>query len=208
MTSAEVVVLVEGATEETCLGAVLSQVAPTVGTALGAGRVRIINAGSASKMTAVLRALARDVVSCVALTDADGEGQKARTDLLASGLISSADVFSVPPRSGCTETEFEDLFEPSLYIGEVCAACGIVSDDSGFLLAQQQSGSTGNRCKKWSQVLEALCAKHGKSWAVAEHAAKAAFAASIVAKASTLSPFDYPWAQSLASRVTQRLKQT
>jgi predicted ATP-dependent endonuclease of OLD family len=208
MTSAEVVLIVEGATEETCLGRVLSQMSKTTGDAFTTGRVRIINSGGASKMAAVLRALARDVVPCIALTDADTSGDKAKSDLLASGLISSTDVFSVPSRAGCVETEFEDAFPPNLWINELSTACGIVAHEADYTLAQQKSGSTRTKMKKWSEVMSELCAKHGKTWADIEAVAKSAFATAITSNAKALQPADFPWAQSLAARIDHHLSRS
>lgn len=207
MTAAECSLIVEGATEERCFAKVLIAVAPTIGQAFADGRVRVINAGGATKMTALLRALARDVATCVALTDADNSGIAAKRDLLASGLISVSDVFSVPARTGCIESEFEDAFAPALWIAEVSAACGLACVEADYLSAQRLSGSTGNRSQKWSAVMEALCATHGKVWDDLKDTAKGAFAVAIEQKAPSLVAAEFPWVSSIAGQLASHLAQ-
>ena len=80
--------------------------------------------------------------------DSDVEGNKAAAKIAASGLLESADIFQVPKRDGCMETEFEDMFDPEMYVGEVSNACGVSLTAEEFEKTRQKSGSKKTRAAK------------------------------------------------------------
>lgn len=207
LTSAAVVVIVEGATEENCLAALMAHVNPELLEPVASGQVRVQGAGGVTKIVTSLRALARDAASCVVLVDSDAEGLRERETILQSGLISRSDFFQVPVRQGCAETEFEDVFDPDIYIGEVARACGIQADSNDFLQAQIQSGNQMTRMAKWSNVMSSLVAAHGRDWQNIADDAKAAFGRSIAENTARIPARDLPFLKSLAAQVLRYLRE-
>jgi len=206
LATAEVTIVVEGKTEEGCLGKLLSSVYPALSTPIENGRVRIISAGGASKSVAVLRALARDAASCLVIVDSDQEGLNAFDEVKRSGLINVLDVFQVPARTGCLETEFEDLFPPQLYIDAVATACGCAFDGQMFSDSQTRSGDNKTRMKKWTFIIAELVRNCGKSWDDVEPLAKEALAKALVANVAHASAAASAWLKSVASRAAQNLR--
>lgn len=207
MMTAEVVLVVEGATEEQCLPALLSKILPDLSDHLTMGRVRVISAGGASKVVSVIRALARDAASCVVLFDSDEEGNRAFGHLTSSGLIGVGDVFQVPNRSGCLETEFEDVFPPELYIVQIGQACGISTSVDEFTTYRTRSGNHQTRMDKWSNVMQSITAAHGKMWNTCEDSAKSSFGLAVTQNIDAIEPDDYPWIRSIGTRIQMYLGQ-
>lgn len=206
LTTAEVTVVVEGQTEEGCLARLLAHLTSTMSEPITTGRVRIIGAGGASKIMPLLRAFARDAASCVVLVDSDVPGMDAAANIKRSGLINIADIFEVPQRHGCSETEFEDMFPPEMYITEVAAACGVNVNVVNFVEAQTKSGDQKTRMKKWSDVMKSLVSQCGKNWEDVEIAAKTAFGKAVSDAPSRYSGNTF-WLQSIAKRVEDNLKE-
>ena len=202
MTTAEVIVVVEGATEETCLGHLLTLTNDRVGQAIREGRVRVLSANGASQVQPVVRALARDAVSCLVLLDNDEEGRQADHTIRNSGLINPQDLFTVPSRESCMETEFEDIFEPSLYIEEIAKECGLAGlTVHEFVSERIKSGGKRTRLEKWSHVMARVSNCYGKSWETIESTAKSALAQALVSNISPEDAKSYPWLRSMASNI-------
>lgn len=207
MTTAEVVIVVEGASEETALPAILGRMNDKVGVALVSGRARVLSAGGAANIPSVVRALARDAATCIVLVDSDVEGSKTAEKLRSSGLLQPSDVFRVPEREGCPETEFEDIFEPRFYLNEVCASTDLVIAAEEFLEFQRGSGGKGARFAKWSAVMSSIANQQSMQWDAIEDVAKTAFATSIVKHASELPQEQLNWARSIASKIARYLSE-
>jgi hypothetical protein len=151
--------------------------------------------------------LARDVASCAVVLDADSEGRRAEEAIKASGLTAAADVFHVPPRAGCEETEFEDLIPPSLYIEAVCSQCGACFDEPDFLQAQRRTGGRRSRAGKWSDVMEKLFQASGKTWRDHQEAAKQILAEAVQKDSAALPAETITWAKAVADRVLRMLSE-
>jgi len=205
MTTAEVVIVVEGDTEVAVCPKFLGRHSKDLADALQSGRVRVLAANGASKASSVIRALARDAASCIALLDNDEEGRRARDDLATSGLIGPKDIFLVPPRDGCAETEFEDLFAPALYMDAINEACGTAMTVADFEAARTRSGGRGNRYAKWSVVIEQELDRRGKVWAEVKIASRHAFARAVAVKTSELNLDDFPALKDIAVRTATML---
>jgi putative ATP-dependent endonuclease of the OLD family len=205
MITAEVVIVVEGATEEQCLGALLRAHVPEFSRALDDGRVRVVHAGGASKIMSVVRALARDATSCIVLVDSDAEGRKAVEGLKKSGLINPADIFNVPERVGCEETEFEDAFPPDIWLEAVAESCGIHLDVPTFEQERARTGGKGVKYKKWSAVMVEVMAKRGKSWDDLKDVAKESVGRAVSRGASRLRDDDAAWIKSIGARALRLL---
>ncbi len=208
MTTAEVVLVVEGASEETALPSILGTLSSSLASALSSGRARVLSAGSASNIPSVVRALARDAATCLVFVDSDSEGASVADRVRNSGLLQPTDVFRVPARDGCTETEFEDLFKPSIYLQAVCDATGITVSGEEFLSFQRKTGGKGSRFAKWSKVMTSIANSQALDWATVEDAAKTAVARSIAASAATLPADELAWARAISTRISKYLNET
>lgn len=207
MTTAEVVVVVEGASEETALPSILGKLNSSLADAFSSGRARVLSAGGASNIPSVVRALARDAATCLVFVDSDNEGALAADKVRSSGLLQPADVFRVPARDGCTETEFEDIFKPSIYLDAVCEVTGITISTEEFSSFQKKSGSKSSRCAKWSTVMSAIANSQALDWATVEDAAKTAVAQSLVQKAATLPDDELAWGRAISARLSKYLSE-
>lgn len=207
MSTAEVVVVAEGATEEAALPTLLTMSDPTLEESFGSGRVRIVPAGSASNVLSVVRALARDAASCIVFLDSDQEGDNAAAKISASGLLGGADVFQVPKRNGCLETEFEDMFDSSIYVDEVSKACGISLTTEEFERTRQKSGSKKTRAAKWSHVMKKVVEERGKDWSLLGDVAKEAVSRSVSMRVDEIDSANFVWAKSVAKRINQYLSE-
>lgn len=207
MTTAEVVVVVEGLTEERVLPLLLGRLNAELATALASGRVRILGAGGGSNIPATVRALARDATACVVLVDADGEGRSAAERVKSSGFIAVGDVVSIPDREGCPETEFEDLFDPNLYLQELAVEVGLVLTEPEFQVLRVRSGGRDRRFAKWSIVMERAASERGMVWDDISTAAKTAVANGISAAIRRGVGVEQLFVRTIGARVSGYLQQ-
>jgi len=207
LTTAQVVIVVEGATEERSLPSLLARVRSQLRDPLDSGQVRVLSSLGAGNMMATIRALARDATSCIILIDSDEAGSQARQRIVMSGLVNPVDVFSVTSREGCQETEFEDAFPPTLYIDEVARACGIAANVDDFERVQRRSGSRNTRMAKWSDVMTQLATEFGQDWATLEDTAKTAFGDIIATHAENVPMENIRFIRSIAIRTEGYLRE-
>lgn len=205
MTTAEVVLVVEGASEETALPSILGTLNSNLADAFSSGRARVLSAGSASNIPSVVRALARDAATCLVFVDSDNEGASAADKVRNSGLLQPADVFRVPARDGCTETEFEDLFNPSIYLPAVNDATGITISVEEFLSFQKKTGGKGSKFAKWSKVMASIANSQSINWATVENEAKTVVARSIAETPTSFSADELAWARAISIRIVKYL---
>lgn len=207
MTTAEVVLVVEGASEETALPSILGTLNSNLADAFSAGRARVLSAGGASNIPSVVRALARDAATCLVFVDSDNEGATVADKVRNSGLLQPTDVFRVPAREGFTETEFEDLIKPSIYLQALCEVTGITISEDEFLSFQKRTGGKGSKCAKWSKVMASIANSQSIEWATVEDQAKTAVARSIAQIATTLPADELAWARAISTRLEKYLSE-
>lgn len=207
MTTAEVVLVVEGASEETALPAILGRLSASLAAALSSGRARVLSAGGASNIPSVVRALARDAATCLVFVDSDNEGTSVADKVRNSGLLQPTDVFRVPAREGCAETEFEDVFNPSIYLEAVCDATAITISADEFQSFRKKSGGKGSKFAKWSRVMTSIANSQSIDWATVEDDAKTAVARSIAEGATAMSPDELAWARAISTRIAKYLSE-
>jgi putative ATP-dependent endonuclease of the OLD family len=205
MTTAVVIVVVEGLTEENCFGHLVSAAYPDLRSAISTGMVRFLSSSGASNMLAVVRALARDAANCIVLLDSDEEGIKAQKAIASSGLIEPADLFSVPPREGCLETEFEDLFPPEIYLEDISALCGVSINPEMLQKARVTSGNKKTKMQKWSSVMKKLFASCGKDWSQFADSAKEEFGKAIVKNIDFINVDEMAWLKSISAKIQSYL---
>lgn len=207
LATAEIVVVVEGLTEERVLPQIIRILSQEVFEAISNGRIRILSANSASNIPAVIRALARDVTTCLVLADNDDEGRNAVNRLRNSGLIPPADIFLVAQRNACKDTEFEDLFDPDLYFDAVGKAAGIILTKNQLIHSQKISGGKDSRMSKWSIVLENIASAQGKDWPSVKEGVRDAFASAIINNADKVQRNSLTWLQGLVAQLSRYLKE-
>jgi len=207
MTTAEVVIVVEGASEEHAFPALLSLVNPDIGVSIANGRCRVLSAGGATNIPAVVRALARDATSCTIFIDSDEEGLRTAERIRTSGLMLPTDIFRVPNREGCPETEFEDLFDIGIYLNAINEEIGFGITEDDFRDAQRRSGGRGIRFRKWADVMEVIANQRGIEWDGVEGLAKTALASSVVHNAKNNQLQRPAWLVGLANRVIHYLNE-
>ena len=207
MTTAEVVLVVEGASEETALPSILAAMNSSLASAFSSGRARVLSAGGAANIPSVVRALARDAATCLVFVDADAEGATAAEKIRCSGLLQPSDVFKVPDRDGCAESEFEDIFNPSVYLQALCEETGMVISIDEFSSFQKKTGGKGSKCAKWSKVMLSIANSQALDWATVEDAAKTAVAKELAQKAATLPVGELAWARAISTKITRYLNE-
>ncbi len=150
--SAELVLLVEGTTDQCVLHALLSAMSPEIADMLNVGRVAITAMGSASKLSSNFATLANQVCGAYAVLDFDDEGRRAVERGLSLGAVAIRDVIllRVP---GMKNAEMEDLLDPVIYADHLKKIYGI-----------ELSDQFGQRTRKWSDRLEGEFARAGKLW--------------------------------------------
>jgi putative ATP-dependent endonuclease of the OLD family len=206
LATAEIVVVVEGVTEERVIPVLIRRLSPEVFDEILSGRVRILSANSAANVPAVVRALARDVTSTIVLADNDEEGRNAVNRVKTSGLLSPGDVFFVAQREGCRDTEFEDLFEIDLYLDNVARAAGIMLTSEIFVDFQRKSGGRQIRCEKWSKVMERIATAQGTDWSAVKEDVRTAFATAVIEKSNEIETEKLIWLQGLVAQLTRYIR--
>lgn len=207
MTTAEVVIVVEGASEESALPSIIGRVNTNLLEAFSSGRARVLSAGGADNIPSVVRALARDAATCLVFVDSDKKGSEVADKISTSGLLQPADIFRVPVREHCIETEFEDIFDPSIYLDDICMKIGINVTVDEFLTYQKRSGKKGSKYAKWSIVMSEIANSQSMEWSTIEDAAKTAVALSITKNASSISTDQLMWARAISSKIAKYLKE-
>ncbi len=207
LTSAELTILVEGETENNCIGLLIASICPSLKTAFEQGRIKVLNAQGASKVLNFLKALARDTAECIIILDSDNEGLQAARTIKDSGLICTKDIFTVPTRDGCQETEFEDIFDPTLYINEISSSINRTFSIEDFQKKRNASGNSKNKTKKWSDVMSRLIKDVGAEWEDVEKEVKTAFANAIRKSLATTTYNHNLWLKSIANCAESKLKE-
>ena len=106
-----------------------------------------------------------------------------------------------------TQSEFEDIFNPSVYLQAVCEVTGMMISTEEFSCFQKKTGSKGSKFAKWSKVMLSIANSQSLDWAAIEYAAKTAVAKELAQKAQTLSTADLAWARAISSRITKYLSE-
>ncbi len=124
MTSAEVILIVEGIHDATILRHLLSRMNPSLAPALKHGRLALREAGGAQGCPHIYRLSSDAICRVHVVLDDDKEGRSARSKL---------DQMNVPPGNitmlsavGMNEAELEDLFDEQLFAGHLLSRYNVV----------------------------------------------------------------------------------
>lgn len=185
---AELVIFVEGVTESNCILHLLKYAQPSLEGALRDGRVRVQPTRGASKMPSMARAYALYSTECLALLDNDKEGNEAYENLKKDSCISHDAIFHIPLQDGFVESEFEDLFDPKLYLSAFNEVFKFDLDEEKFLSYRNRIGSSRRGKAKWSNVMRGIFAEYGiKDWALCEEKVRDTFSKAICKHISEIS---------------------
>lgn len=124
MTSAEVVLLVEGKHDRNVVGHLLRTADLRLANALNEGRLEIRGSGGASNMPYQYRLFRDSACAVHVLLDDDAQGRRARLALEREEGIIARDV-TIVSANGMNESELEDLFDPVVYSDSVCVAYNV-----------------------------------------------------------------------------------
>ncbi len=115
MSSAEVVLLVEGRHDGAIISGLLGARSEPIRQAIREGRLEIRDAGGASSVPYQYRVFRDSICAVHVLLDDDAQGRKARAALDSKEHIAPADATMVSV-VGMSESEIEDLLDPTLYV--------------------------------------------------------------------------------------------
>lgn len=150
LTSAEIVIIVEGEEDRIALMQILSEIDQAIEVALKAGRIAFDVLGGAGNLSYRIR-MHTDVLCKVhAFLDDDIAGRQSYDKAKKEGLLASSAV-NFTKVGGKTDAELEDLYVDSVYED-------ILFDEIGLKLV----ANAPDKSKKWSERVKNLLKKAGK----------------------------------------------
>jgi predicted ATP-dependent endonuclease of OLD family len=152
LTSAEVVLLVEGEEDRISLRSILAEIEPNIASALKVGRIAIDVLGGAGNLTHRARLHGDTLCRVHAFVDNDQSGLAAYNNAVKDGVLNSADV-TFARCGGKVESELEDLYAEHVYSEILRAEAG---------LALQKQGP--DKDKKWTDRVKNLLRIAGKAF--------------------------------------------
>lgn len=147
MLSAEIVVLVEGVTDERVLPKLLMEVDAKWKERLTSGRYVFRATKGAGKVRAQIQREKATVCRIVAVLDADIAGREEARLIEKAGLLDVRSVFLLKSSVRTRESELEDLLRPEVYLSAVSDLFGREFRDRHFQ----------NSARKWSENLQRAC---------------------------------------------------
>lgn len=155
LTSAELMLLVEGETDAIILEAALKEISPKIRKAIEQGTFAVDPVGGASKLAYRLSLASRaDLYNYLVVLDDDIEGRQAYEDAKGRKLLEDSEITFLA-RPGSTETELEDLLNEDCYRDVLQEYFGGVD-----VLAHKKFRAK----KKWTVRLGDAAKCLGRSW--------------------------------------------
>lgn len=139
LASAEIVVLVEGLTDETVIPMLLGAIDERISSGVSTGRIVFRASKGAGKMRAQVQREKATVCRIIVVLDDDAEGRAEAQRIRDASVLPATNVFVVGGRT--TQAELEDLIEPSVYVHALSTHFGRTFTSSHF----------ARRSRKWSQ---------------------------------------------------------
>lgn len=150
LSSAEVILIVEGEEDRIFLNSFLPQKSKVLEIAMQSGRLAIDVLGGAGNLTHRIRLHTENLCRVHVLLDSDSAGKAAFEKAKGEKLLDT-DSLNFTAVSGKTEAELEDLYEEAVYEE-------ILLHETGFRLIKTSS----DKKKKWADRVRNLLAKAGK----------------------------------------------
>jgi putative ATP-dependent endonuclease of OLD family len=153
LTSAEVVLLVEGITDEKCIGKWICSLSPAVDAAMKGGRLAVVSMKGCAKLlylTTRYQGFLCDEHVCL---DNDDAARQQRRDAVASGLLDARKIVHLSVLK-MPHSELEDLVLPACYEQQLIQVFGATLDNA----------ARNDRSHKWSTRMEQLFTRCGLVW--------------------------------------------
>jgi len=151
LSSAEVVVLVEGKTDKSILSKVLGDMDPRVLEAIRNRRVVFKPTKGSGKMRAIVLAEQTHVSKIIAVLDNDAAGKQEVQNSLGTDCLPQEDLFTIGGTDN--EIELEDLIEPEVYLSDLNELFGRNLSSEDF----------AKKKPKWAKKLELALKNQGFS---------------------------------------------
>lgn len=191
--SAEIVVLVEGVSDERILGALLPLVSKEFGDLSRQHRVAVKAYKGAGKLRTMIQREKSTLCRIVATLDDDGAGRAESAALLAAGILPQRNVVLVGASSK-SNSELEDLLTPDSYLDGLSLQFGRKFTpqhfaaknrkwSDNFQSAAKELGialADGDLEKVKTQISEAVAASPGRGWLTDDGKARLAVLANVV----------------------------
>jgi putative ATP-dependent endonuclease of OLD family len=174
LASAELVLVVEGQSDELALKALLSSRSETLSSALETGLFTVMPLHGGGKLGYLLTQLRDSLASVHAFLDDDEQGRRAATLAEEEGLLGTADITMTVYPGGRHDAELEDFIAPNLYREAFLHEFGVNVNHPW--LSKLSKG-------KWSKRMPVVFQASGTRWtAELEKRAKAIVAREIAAR--------------------------
>lgn len=157
LSSAKMMLLVEGTDDQISLSSLLRQIEPRIGDFLDNGELVIDPLGGASSLSSRVGAHRSNLCLVHAFLDNDEAGRTAVKHALENGLVKTAE-YTLAAVPSMKESEFEDYFDSKIYGKDFL-------DEFGVDPAIKPPAAKG---RKWSKAMEARFIASGKLWSNAE----------------------------------------
>lgn len=153
LSSAEIVLVVEGSDDALAIRALLAHASPLLSRAIGDGQIAVDDTHGAGNLAYKLSLLRDQLCTTHAFLDHDAAGIAAANKAEMNGLLVPADrTFAIAV--GMKESEMEDLYAFDVYSTLLKSRWGVSIGTQAFK----------NRRKKWTQRVEAAFAASGQHW--------------------------------------------
>lgn len=153
LSSAELVLVVEGSDDAVALRALLAKASDTLGRALDDGQIAIDDTHGAGNLSYKLSLLRDQLCTTHVFLDHDAAGIGAAKKAELNGLLEPADR-TFATSVGMKESELEDLYSIDSYATLLKSRWGVSVGSKSFK----------NRRKKWTQRVEAAFLASGQHW--------------------------------------------
>jgi hypothetical protein len=150
---AELVLIVEGDSDQLAVDALLRSESSALTQAMDAGRLVVQAAGGASRIPYHANLIRSSLCAFHILADNDEAGKQAMRGALQRGYL-FADEYTLTSCRGNREAEIEDMFDPAVYSTELLRGMAVRVPSRSF---DQKRG-------KWSARMEAAFTEQGRDW--------------------------------------------
>ena len=154
LSTAEMVVVVEGAADENMFPHMLALYSAKLKTALDDGRLIVSSCGGTWHMENYIRFLRHQLCNVYVFVDDDEAGKQQIENMKQSHAINDSE-YTKLAMAGLRQSEIENLFDPSLYAGAIAKEYGL---DVNRILNISSSGA------KWSDYMREMFSLSGKTW--------------------------------------------
>lgn len=150
--AADVVLIVEGGSDENILPHLFSLFSKKLKKATDERRLHISSVGGTSSVSNYVKFMRYNLCSVHVCVDGDEAGKNAINTLLENKIISDSE-YTCITMNGLKESEIEDLIDPGVYAGELASEFGV---DCNHILDLNYTK------KKWTKRIKAIFEDSGK----------------------------------------------